>query len=328
MIKRIIKLGDLDLIQPVKTNFFKELRGLITIFFAVVIGFAFQEFNKDISATQLLRHVVALIIICMSWWGYHWGIICGPKELNVINIIIDCALLVIYWLLLNKHEYHNFLYPTMFFLYFLWEFVRWVSSDTPEDKEMLLKAMSLNFIFFYVVVYLYAIHDLQHIFTSNNMPIILLFIAMIYRIMIHKIYNYKKNFSRQISYIPDEILIKEAKLIAQKAYIPVTNYSVGAAILVKNGRIFSGCNIEFDNLSNTIHAEEAAISSMITSGETRPVKIAVYTHDREPVYPCGMCLQSLFELGGENLTVIACNDKEHRSRKITELLPFGFVLGK
>lgn len=329
MIKRILELGNLDIKKSDKAHFFKELRGLVSIFFAVVIGLAFQEFNKDIPSHFSL--IVAFIVICLSWWGYFFGITCGPKELNVWNIIIDCFLLVSYWLLLNMHEYQMCIYPFMFFLYFVWEWIRWTINDTPEEKELLRKAMSLNFCFFfyvsYVMIYFLLLeYEYKHNIPIQALPLVILCVAVLYRFKINKIYSDSRCVSTKTFYVEDANLINEAKRVAQKAHVSITNYKVGAAILVKTGDIYSGCNIEFDNLSNTIHAEESAISSMIASGNTQPVKIAVYTEDTKPAYPCGMCLQSLFELSGENLTVIACNDKHHSSKQIAELLPFGFTL--
>ncbi len=106
----------------------------------------------------------------------------------------------------------------------------------------------------------------------------------------------------------------------------LSDFPVGAAILSDTGKIYVGCNVEFDNYSNTIHAEEAAISAFIAAGEKHPVCIAVFTFDDEIWFPCGMCRQSLFELGGKDLKVIACNNTTCERKTMGELLPSGFHL--
>jgi cytidine deaminase len=64
----------------------------------------------------------------------------------------------------------------------------------------------------------------------------------------------------------------------------------------------------------------------VAAGETKPVSIAIYTLSDMVSFPCGMCRQSLFELGGEDLKVIGCNDKTCEVRTMKELLPKGFHL--
>jgi cytidine deaminase len=101
---------------------------------------------------------------------------------------------------------------------------------------------------------------------------------------------------------------------------------VGAAIAASSGEIYTGCNIEFDNYSNTIHAEEFAISAFVTAGEKKALAIAVYTFGDNVAFPCGMCRQSLFELGGKRMKVLACNPHSCQTKTMDELLPEGFKL--
>lgn len=150
-----------------------------------------------------------------------------------------------------------------------------------------------------------------------------------YRIIIHHVYWPKtKPVSLNLTNVEnlEKILIEKAKDAAAKARIHLSGFAVGAAIISDTGKIYVGCNIEFDNYSNTIHAEEAAISALIAAGEKNPVAIAVFTFDQSLSFPCGMCRQSLFELGGNDLKVIACNNKTCESKTIKELLPLGFHL--
>jgi len=129
--------------------------------------------------------------------------------------------------------------------------------------------------------------------------------------------------------ISDELvkeLVEKAKTASMTARAHLSGFKVGAAIVSEAGNVYTGCNIEFDNYSNTIHAEEAAISALISAGETHPIAIAVATSGNEIQFPCGMCLQSLFEIGGPTLKVIATNNDKYKIKTIRELLPSGFRL--
>ena len=72
-------------------------------------------------------------------------------------------------------------------------------------------------------------------------------------------------------------LVTWAKSAAKMARPHLSNYHVGAAILANDNNIYIGANIEFDNFTNTMHAEEVALSAMIMGGATKPLGIAVYT---------------------------------------------------
>ncbi len=119
-------------------------------------------------------------------------------------------------------------------------------------------------------------------------------------------------------------LCAKAEEAAKLALPHLSHYHVGAAILAVSGKIYSGCNIEFDNYTNTIHAEESAIVSMVMGGDSVPLAVAVYTKEDDPFYPCGLCRQSLFEMGGYGLTVIAWNGEHNKQCLMSELLPGGF----
>ena len=87
--------------------------------------------------------------------------------------------------------------------------------------------------------------------------------------------------------------MKEASKAQKKAYAPYSKYKVGAAILAKSGKIYTGANIENQSYGDTICAERTAIAAMVMAGETEIVAIGVVTKDHG--YPCGMCLQAINE---------------------------------
>jgi len=123
-------------------------------------------------------------------------------------------------------------------------------------------------------------------------------------------------------------LIDNAKKVALNAHVHLSNYQVGSAILSESDHIYVGCNIEFDNYSNTIHAEESAISSFISAGEKKMKAIVIFTFENKPVYPCGMCRQSLSELGGSDLQVISAFNDDYEIMTMKDLLPYAFKLEK
>jgi cytidine deaminase len=104
-------------------------------------------------------------------------------------------------------------------------------------------------------------------------------------------------------------LIHAALLVRNHAYAPYSGFSVGAALLTKDGRVFSGCNIENASYGLCNCAERTALFSAIADGY-RPgdfTYLAVVADTDRPVAPCGACRQVMVELGGAQLIVIQAN---------------------
>lgn len=118
-------------------------------------------------------------------------------------------------------------------------------------------------------------------------------------------------------------LIQRAIDAAKQAYIPYSNYLVGAALLTKSGNIYSGCNIENSSFSMTSCAERNAIFKAVTEGEREWRMIVVATVNG--VFPCGACRQVMYEFNPE-LTVIVANFRGEIIREISvsDLLPYAF----
>ncbi|HYP41399.1 MAG TPA: cytidine deaminase [Chloroflexia bacterium] len=130
----------------------------------------------------------------------------------------------------------------------------------------------------------------------------------------------------------DEELIQMALDARERAYVPYSNFRVGAALLARNGKVYTGCNIENAAYSPTICAERVAIGTAIAAGE-KPGKpggfttIAVAADNSVPTTPCGVCRQVLFELApGVRVIMVAAPElgEGRLEMSIEELLPRGF----
>ena len=98
-------------------------------------------------------------------------------------------------------------------------------------------------------------------------------------------------------------LIAEAQRIMKTAYAPYSKYPVGAAALVDDGRMVSGCNVENASYGLTLCAECGLVSQLIASGGGRLVAFACVDAAGTALTPCGRCRQLLFEHGGPNLLI-------------------------
>lgn len=126
-----------------------------------------------------------------------------------------------------------------------------------------------------------------------------------------------------------DILVDEAIEARKKAYIPYSNFAVGAALLTKNGRIHRGCNVENSAYSPTNCAERTAIFKAISEGDKDFVAIAIiggFEGDTDYCFPCGVCRQVLIEFCDPDkfLVIVARNNCDYKIYKLGELLPHGF----
>lgn len=87
------------------------------------------------------------------------------------------------------------------------------------------------------------------------------------------------------------------------AYAPYSHYPVGAAALVDDGRVVTGCNVENASYGLTLCAECGLVSSLASTGGGRLVAFTCVDGRGEVVAPCGRCRQLLFEHGGHDLLV-------------------------
>lgn len=120
----------------------------------------------------------------------------------------------------------------------------------------------------------------------------------------------------------DEKLLEMAVDMLAYSYVPYSHYAVGAALLAKDGRVFTGCNVENAAYGNTMCAERTALFKAVSEGAREFEAIAVAARGSAP-FPCGACRQSLYEFAPD-LRVMVTWDGNVRSTTLRALLPEGF----
>lgn len=121
-------------------------------------------------------------------------------------------------------------------------------------------------------------------------------------------------------------LINEAKKAMENAYAPYSNFKVGAAVLSKSGKVFTGCNIENASFGATNCAERTAIFKAISEGEKEFDKIAVVSSSNEYTYPCGICRQVMSEFMKNGEILFANKEGNILVIDIKEIFPYQFEL--
>lgn len=129
--------------------------------------------------------------------------------------------------------------------------------------------------------------------------------------------------------IDKEELIRLASEARANSYSPYSHFRVGAALLAKNGKIYTGCNIESGSFTPTMCAERVALGTALAAGE-KPgdfIAIAVVADNAQPTTPCGVCRQIVSETAPGVTVIMAAAPEmgtEILERTIEELLPYGF----
>lgn len=144
--------------------------------------------------------------------------------------------------------------------------------------------------------------------------------------------NVTRNLERYIAgmdKIAYQRVIQAALDARKKAYAPYSHYSVGAALVTKEGKLFTGCNIENASYGASNCAERTAFFKAISEGEQEFTAIAIAGGAEETIqeyaYPCGICRQVMQEFCQPNFKILVVKDLDQvMEYTLQQLLPFGF----
>lgn len=118
-------------------------------------------------------------------------------------------------------------------------------------------------------------------------------------------------------------LIAAARAARKRAYAPYSRYRVGAAVLARDGAVFTGCNVENAAYPACICAEQTATVKAVSEGHPRLRAVAIATSNGGS--PCGKCRQILYEFGGPEMVVILVDNRGRvRETTLRKLLPDAF----
>lgn len=123
-------------------------------------------------------------------------------------------------------------------------------------------------------------------------------------------------------------MISKLKKIAvdslKKSYSPYSKFKVGAALATKDGKIFSGCNIENASYSTTICAERCVVFKAVSEGYMDFETLVLTTDNESLSSPCGSCLQVLTEFCDANFKILIFNSTSKTELTLRDFLPRPF----
>lgn len=120
----------------------------------------------------------------------------------------------------------------------------------------------------------------------------------------------------------------QAACEAQKrAHAPYSGALIGAAVLMNDGKIYSGCNVENASYGGTVCAERVAIFKAVSEGSPKKIKEILVVSDAEkPWPPCGFCRQVIAEFADENTVIHTANlQNKMKSFSFPEIFPEAFT---
>ena len=123
----------------------------------------------------------------------------------------------------------------------------------------------------------------------------------------------------------DERLLEMAVEMLERSYVPYSHYPVGAALLGKDGKVYTGCNVENAAYGSTICAERTALLKAVSEGHRDDWQaIAIAGRGADYCWPCGSCRQMLYEFAPELKVLVARGDGNFVTTSLAELMPHGF----
>jgi cytidine deaminase len=140
--------------------------------------------------------------------------------------------------------------------------------------------------------------------------------------------DYRRRFLMDLDQNTIDRLVQAARQAMLQAYVPVSGFPVGAALLTDTGEIYAGCNTESIIAGLGVCAERSAVDHAVIHGRRIFVAVAVASKREQPLFPCGACRQYLSEFaqkGNLDPMVYAVGaNGEIRSASLSQLIPESF----
>jgi len=128
-----------------------------------------------------------------------------------------------------------------------------------------------------------------------------------------------------------EKAVKSALEVRKNAYAPFSKFAVGAAIITKDGSIFTGVNVENSSFGATNCAERTALFSAITAGHRDFEAIVIASNlNGKAVFPCGICRQVLADFNPKMRVILVNSDTKQIEQELilSDIFPGVFEFGK
>lgn len=123
-------------------------------------------------------------------------------------------------------------------------------------------------------------------------------------------------------------LFTAAAIVQKRAHAPYSGAFIGAAVLMSDGKVFSGCNVENASYGGTVCAERVAIWKAVSEGSKQIAEIMVISDADAPWPPCGLCRQVIAEFATEATMVYTANlTGKMKTFKFSEIFPESFTPG-
>ena len=126
----------------------------------------------------------------------------------------------------------------------------------------------------------------------------------------------------------DKTLMQMAQEARKNSYSPYSHFRVGAALLAKSGKVYTGCNVENASYSVTNCAERTAFFKAVSEGERDFVALAIFGgregETAEFCAPCGVCRQVIAEFCAKDFKILLGTEEKFKAYTLEELLPLAF----
>ncbi len=124
----------------------------------------------------------------------------------------------------------------------------------------------------------------------------------------------------------DDELIGLAREVKENAHAPYSGFRVGVALLARDGRVFTGVNVENASIGLSVCAERNAIARAVADGVTDFARLAIVTDPtEEPPMPCGVCRQVIWEFTHDLPIIVESGPGQRVHTTIEELFPRPFT---